>query len=131
MSYDKWGEKSILSQAEYLMALVTMVCVLYLVYKEANLKVKFSTEGMHGDAHYLRFMGLDTSRGGRDGMLGSMEPPVYWGASLDESEMSQVSEMNKEVDSGLNKEGLRGDRRLYREGFDPLAAALSGGNAKL
>jgi hypothetical protein len=154
MSYDKWGERSILSQAEYLMALVTMVCVLYLVYKEANLKLKFSTEGMYGDAHYLRFMGLDTSRGGRDGMLGGNEPPVYWGAALDESEMSQVSEMNSELDGDhsdpawiaaavkkqgalegrLNTvEGLRGDRRLYgRSGMsDPLAAALGGGNAKL
>ena len=147
MSYEKWGEKSILGQGEYIMALVTMVCVLYLVYKQANINIKVSSEGMYGDAHYLRFMGLDAGRGGRDSMIGGNEAPVYWGAALDESAMSQVSEMNHEVDSGsdinsragqgrLNTiEGLRGDRRYGRSGMvagnDPLSAALGGGNAKL
>ncbi len=159
MSYSKWGENSLLSQAEYVIALVTMVCVLYLVYKQANLKVSIS--GMaNGEANYLRFMGLDSGRGGRDSMVGALEPPVFWTTNaelnnnlqasvgqetdgddgsqwIDETRVYAAGTGSSQVHFNQATEGLRGDRRSYgRSGLvgdrqDPLAAAMAGGNASL
>lgn len=141
---------------EYVMLLVCTIGVIVLVAREYGIGLK-GGDGLSGnpyaDGHNLRFAsvsdfpgaaahqydGLKTRRN-YDGMLGSAEPPVFWGSAYDEvaagqSQAAGLDGDNGEADpnenwvsSGKNfqTEGAKGRRHHKKEGM--LDAALAGGN---
>jgi hypothetical protein len=128
-----------IEQYHAMVSFVTMLGVLYLVFKESGFKL--TTEGIGAsalgfDSHLTSANQLSSQR---QGMLGSAEPPVFHNVAFDSNEMGNmharlVAENTPDVSADVvRNEGLtvgRASQAGYtmgpREGLSNLNKALTG-----